>query len=89
MRSNNDSQTLVHLLANNVHVAKKCAWSELFPLSFEKRKRVEMYYKNTNTFIRLAIQVCIYSINNLCMPGTVLGAGDTVMNWRQTGHYLP
>lgn len=49
----------------------------------KKKKRVEMYYKNTNTFIHLIIQVCISSINNLSMTGTVLGAGESAMNKRQ------
>lgn len=49
----------------------------------DQKKRVEMYYKNTNTFVHLTIQVRIYLTNNLGMPGIVLGAGDTVMNKRQ------
>lgn len=42
-----------------------------------------MYCKNTDTFIHLTIQVCISSINNLSVTGTVLGAGESAMNKRQ------
>ena len=31
-------------------------------------------------FVHSSLRVRVYSINNLCVPGTVLGAGDTGMN---------
>lgn len=38
-----------------------------------------MDYKNIKCSFIHAFRY-VYSINNLCVPGTVLGAGDTVMN---------